>query len=128
MRGRLTPGPRSAMIRRVMPILIAAAPATAQSPNALVSFLPMILIFGIFYFILIAPMRKRQKKTQQMLAQLKKGDAVITNGGIYGRISAIDDATATVILQVSDQVKIKIARSALAGLQGTQVEISSDGK
>ena len=116
------------MIRRVMPILIAAAPATAQSPNALLSFLPMILIFGIFYFILIAPMRKRQKKTQQMLAQLKKGDAVITNGGIYGRIAAIDDATATVILQVSDQVKIKIARSALAGLQGTQVEISSNSK
>ncbi len=116
------------MIPCVMPILIAAAPATAQSPNALVSFLPMILIFGIFYFILIAPMRKRQKKTQQMLAQLKKGDAVITNGGIYGRIAAIDDATATVILQVSDQVKIKIARSALAGLQGTPVEIPSENK
>jgi preprotein translocase subunit YajC len=115
------------MIRRVTNLtLLAAAPA--QQPNALLSFLPMILIFGIFYFILIAPMRKRQKKTQQMLAQLKKGDAVITNGGIYGRIAAIDDATATVILQVSDQVKIKIARSALAGLQGTPVEIPQDGK
>ena len=129
MFGRLTPAPRSAMIRRVIPILIAAAPAAAgPAPNALVSFIPMILIFGIFYFILIAPMRKRQKKTQQMLAQLKKGDAVITNGGIYGRIAAIDDATATVILQVSDQVKIKIARSALAGLQGTPVEISAENK
>jgi preprotein translocase subunit YajC len=63
-----------------------------------------------------------------MLAQLKKGDAVITNGGIYGRIAAIDDATATVILQVSDQVKIKIARSALAGLQGTQVDLPQEGK
>jgi preprotein translocase subunit YajC len=126
MRAGLTPGPGSAMIRDVTPILLAAAPATA--PNALISFLPMILIFGIFYFILIAPMRKRQKKTQQMLAQLKKGDAVITNGGIYGRIAAIDDATATVILQVSDQVKIKIARSALAGLQGTQVDLPQEGK
>jgi preprotein translocase subunit YajC len=109
------------MILRVMyPTILAAAPA--GQPNALVSFLPMILIFGIFYFILIAPMRKRQKKTQAMLAQLKKGDQVITNGGIYGRIAAIDDATNTVILQISDQVKIKIARSALAGLQGTPVE------
>jgi preprotein translocase subunit YajC len=128
MRAGLTPGPGSAMIRGVIPILLAAAPATTPAPNALISFLPMILIFGIFYFILIAPMRKRQKKTQQMLAQLKKGDAVITNGGIYGRIAAIDDATATVILQVSDQVKIKIARSALAGLQGTQVDLPQEGK
>ena len=118
------------MIRRVtIPILFAAAPAAApQQPNALVSFLPMILIFGIFYFILIAPMRKRQKKTQAMLAQLKKGDAVITNGGIYGRISAIDDSTNTVILQIADQVKVKIARSALAGLQGTPVETTLEPK
>jgi preprotein translocase subunit YajC len=118
------------MIRRVTPMaLLAAAPAPGTpAPNALVSFLPMILIFGIFYFILIAPMRKRQKKTQQMLSQLKKGDQVITNGGIYGRIAAIDDSTNTVILQVSDQVKIKVARSALAGLQGQPVETTLEPK
>ena len=116
------------MIRRVIPTLLAAAAPPAQQPNALVSFLPMILIFGIFYFILIAPMRKRQKKTQQMLSQLKKGDAVITNGGIYGRISAIDESNNTVILQIADQVKIKIARSALAGLQGQGVEPTLEPK
>ena len=100
-------------------LLVAAAPAPGQAQNPILAFLPMILIFGVFYFILIAPMRKRQKATQQLLAQLKKGDAVITNGGIYGRISAIDDSTNTVILQVSDQVKLKFARSAIAGLQGS---------
>jgi preprotein translocase subunit YajC len=116
------------MIRRVTPLTLLAAAPAPQQPNALLSFLPMILIFGIFYFILIAPMRKRQKKTQAMLSQLKKGDAVITNGGIYGRISAIDDSTNTVILQVADQVKIKIARSALAGLQGTPVDTNIEPK
>jgi len=107
------------MIRRVNNLFFLAAAPAPTPPNALVSFLPMILIFGIFYFILIAPMRKRQKKTQQMLSQLKKGDAVITTGGIYGRIAALDESTNTVILQVSEQVKIKVARSALAGLQAS---------
>ena len=51
-------------------------------------FLPMIFIFVIFYFLLIAPMRKKQKKTQEMLSKLKKGDEVITGGGIFGRITA----------------------------------------
>jgi len=106
-----------------------AAPAAGPGPQStFAAFLPMILIFGIFYFILIAPMRKRQKKTQAMLTQLKKGDAVITNGGIYGRISALDDTTNTVILQIADQVKVKISRSAVAGLQGQPVEPSVEPK
>ena len=74
-------------------------------------------------------MRKRQKKTQAMLAQLKKGDQVITNGGIYGRIAATDESTNSVILQISDQVKIKVARSAIAGMQGGEpVETSVEPK
>lgn len=98
-------------------LLLAAAPA-AQEPSLFSSLLPLIAIFGIFYVLLIMPMRKRQKKTQAMLTQLKKGDQVITNGGIYGRIAALDEGTKTVILQISDQVKIKVARTAIAGLQG----------
>jgi preprotein translocase subunit YajC len=110
-------------------MLVAAAPAPGASQNSFMAFLPMILIFAIFYFILIAPMRKRQKKTQAMLAQLKKGDQVITNGGIYGRIAATDESTSSVILQISDQVKIKVARSAIAGMQGGEpVETSVEPK
>ena len=104
-----------------------AAPAPAPQ-NSLIGFLPMIVIFAIFYFLLIAPMRKRQKKTQAMLAQLKKGDAVITNGGIYGRIAALDESTNTVILQISDQVKIKVARSAIAGMQSEPAEAVIEAK
>ena len=81
-------------------------------------FLPMIFIFVIFYFLLIAPMRKKQKKTQEMLSKLKKGDEVITGGGIYGRITAMDDERGFVILQVADNTKIKVTRAAIAGLAG----------
>lgn len=105
----------------------AAAPAAAPQ-NSLIGFLPMIVIFAIFYFLLIAPMRKRQKKTQAMLSQLKKGDAVITNGGIYGRIAALDESTNTVILQISDQVKVKVARSAIAGMQSEPGEAAIEAK
>ena len=109
--------------------LAAAADSAAAPPqNSLLGFLPMIAIFAIFYFLLIAPMRKRQKKTQAMLAQLKKGDAVITSGGIYGRIAALDDSTNSVILQISDQVKVKVARSAIAGLQGEPGEAAIETK
>jgi preprotein translocase subunit YajC len=78
----------------------------------------MIFIFVIFYFLLIAPMRKKQKKTQEMLSRLKKGDEVISSGGIFGRVTAFDEERGFVILQISDNTKIKVLRSAIAGLAG----------
>ncbi len=95
-------------------LLQTAAPTGAA--GGLVQFLPMIFIFVIFYFLLIAPMRKKQKKTQEMLGKLKKGDEVITGGGIFGRITALDEERGFVILQISDSTKIKVLRSAIAGL------------
>jgi len=83
-----------------------------------VQFLPMIFIFVIFYFLLIAPMRKKQRKTQEMLSKLKKGDEVVTTGGIFGRVTALDEERGFVILQISDNTKIKVLRSAIAGLAG----------
>lgn len=83
--------------------------------GGLIQFLPMIFIFVIFYFLLIAPMRKRQKRQQLMLSQLKKGDEVVTSGGIFGRIAAFDENHGAVILQIGDNVKIKVLRSAIAG-------------
>ena len=91
---------------------------TAPAPGpggGLVQFLPMVFIFVIFYFLLIAPMRKKQKRQQEMLAQLKRGDEVVTSGGIFGRIAAFDETHGAVILQVTDTVKIKVLRSAVAG-------------
>jgi preprotein translocase subunit YajC len=72
----------------------------------------------IFYFLLIGPMRKRQKALQQVVESLKKGDKVITNGGIYGEIQGLD--AQTVILKVADNVRIKVAKSAIAGLEAKE--------
>jgi preprotein translocase subunit YajC len=81
-----------------------------------ISLLPMVAIFAIFYFLLVAPMRKRQRALQQLIEGLKKGDRVVTTGGLYGEIAAI--GAGTVILKVADNVKLKFAKSAIAGLEG----------
>jgi preprotein translocase subunit YajC len=81
----------------------------------------MIIVMGIFYVMLILPQQRQRKKTQAMLAALKNGDKVITNSGIYGTVNGMDGDT--VILKIADQVKIRIARSAIA-----QVEASEDAK
>jgi len=86
--------------------------------GGLIGFAPIIFIFVIFYFLLIAPMRKKQKQTRELLSKLKKGDEVVTGGGIFGRIAALDEERGFVVLQISDNVKIKVLRSAIAGLAG----------
>jgi preprotein translocase subunit YajC len=90
----------------------------ASPGGGLMAFAPMIFVFVIFYFLLIAPMRKKQKKTQEMLSKLKKGDEVIAAGGIFGRVAALDEERGFVVLQISDTVKVKVLRSAIAGLAG----------
>ena len=81
----------------------------------------MVIVMGIFYVMLILPQQRQRKKTQAMLSALKNGDKIITNSGIYGTVNGLDGET--VILKVADQVKIRIARSAIA-----QVEASEDAK
>ena len=81
------------------------------------SFLPLILIFVIFYFLLIRPQSKKAKEHKQMLENLKKGDKVMTNGGIYGIIEDIDAETATLKVGIKDDVKIKVNRGYIAGLR-----------
>jgi preprotein translocase subunit YajC len=78
--------------------------------------MPMILIFGIFYLLLVLPMRKRQRALQQLLANLKKGDRVVTSGGLYGEVVGLNGSTVT--LKVADNVRLKVARSAVTGLEG----------
>ncbi|HEV2386689.1 MAG TPA: preprotein translocase subunit YajC [Candidatus Acidoferrales bacterium] len=77
--------------------------------------LPMVAVFAIFYLLLILPSQRRQKKTAEMHRGLKSGDKVVTNGGIYGVVVGVDGDT--IQLRVADQVKLKVARSAVAGLQ-----------
>jgi preprotein translocase subunit YajC len=89
--------------------------AQGQASGGLLTFAPLLIIMVIFYVLLILPAQRRQKKTQAMLNALKTGDKVLTNGGIYGTIVGIENDA--VQLRIADQVKIKVARSAVAGLQ-----------
>ena len=76
--------------------------------------MPLLIMLGIFYFLLIAPMRKRQKQQDQMIKDLKTGDHVLTVGGIYGTIVGIKDDRLT--LRIADQVKVNVAKSSISGL------------
>ena len=92
----------------------------AQSQSSgLIAFLPLVIIMVIFYLLLILPAQKRQKQTQAMLNALKNGDKVVTSGGIYGTIVGLEGES--VQLRIADQVKVRVARSAITGVQ-------SDGK
>ena len=89
----------------------------AQGPagNGLVAFIPLAIIMVIFYVLLIMPAQRRQKKTQSMLSALKTGDKVVTTGGLYGTIVALDGDA--IQLRIADQVRVRVARSAVASLQ-----------
>ena len=83
--------------------------------------IPLMLMFGIMYFLVLLPQQRQRKKVQEMLSAIKNGDKVITTSGIYGTINGMDGDT--IILKIADNVKIRIARVAIA-----QVEASDDAK
>ena len=87
-----------------------AADAAAQ-PNPLISFLPLLVLFAVFYFMLIRPQMKRAKEQRTMIAALAKGDEVVTNGGMAGRIDELGDSF--VSLEIAPNVKIKLQKSAI---------------
>ena len=89
-----------------------------QAPGGIVSFLPLILILGIFYLIVFLPARRRQKKLQMMIDNLKAGDKVITSGGIYGTIVGIKDDR--IQLRIAENVKVEMSRSAVTALQAPE--------
>ncbi len=75
------------------------------------------LIFGVFYFLVIMPAKKQQKKKEAMIGALKKGDKVVTSGGIFGTIATVEDNT--LLLKISENTKIRITKSAISGPVGT---------
>ncbi len=82
--------------------------------SSLMTFLPIIFIFVIFYFLLIRPQQKQKKEHQNLLANLKVGDNVLTAGGIYGRVTGLKDDKVTV--EISDKVRVKVSRGHIAGV------------
>lgn len=84
----------------------------AATPNPILSFVPIILIFVIFYFLLIRPQQQKQKQHAELVSKLKKGDHVITTGGIYGIISTVKDRT--VLLKIDENVKIEVQKNCIS--------------
>ena len=85
---------------------------------------PLIAMFAIFYFLLIRPQQKKQKEHRRLLTELKKGDRVVTTGGLHGRITGLTDTIVT--LEISGKVRVKVGRSYVAGV--VQAERSVDTK
>jgi preprotein translocase subunit YajC len=98
----------------------------AQGANGLVQYLPFVLIFGIFYFMILLPMKRKQKKVQEFQESLKVGDKVVTTSGIYGHITRLNEKSVQV--QIADKVRIEVARAAVGGYQGQEPLVADDSK
>jgi preprotein translocase subunit YajC len=101
-------------------VALSASADGAVSPWA--QLVPFAVVLAIFYFIILLPMRRRQKKVDEFLAGLKVGDKVITSGGLYGSITRLGDKSVQV--QVADKVRLEVARSAIVGYQGQEPIVS----
>ena len=100
------------------PFLLAMATPPQGGSSPWLQLIPFALILGIFYFVMVLPMRKRQQKVQAFLAALKVNDRVITSGGIYGSITRLSDQSVQV--QVADKVRVELSRNAVVGYQGQE--------
>ena len=101
----------------------------AMSPpgglQAFSTFLPFAIILGIFYFLILLPMKRRQTKIQEFQENLKVGDKIVTTGGMYGKITRVTDKTLQV--EIADRVRIELSRAAVAGYQGQDLVVQDSG-
>ena len=95
-------------------LLALTGPARPGEPNPLASLVMMGLIFAIFYFVLIMPMRRKQRKLEQLVKELKSGDRVVLNAGIFGSIVGVEDDA--FLIRIDEKTRIKVLKSAVAGL------------
>jgi preprotein translocase subunit YajC len=100
--------------------------ATEGGAAGYASFIPLVLMFVIFYFLLIRPQQKRSKEHRNLLTNLKKGDKIVTSGGLHGRITGLEETTLTV--EIADKVRVKINRSNVAGILASAPPAASEGK
>jgi preprotein translocase subunit YajC len=107
-----------------VPHVLAMAQPGQGSTSALVQMLPIAMVLAIFYFLVLMPMRKRQRKVQDFQAALKVGDRVITTGGLYGQVTRLADQT--VQLQIADKVRVEVARASVGGYQGQEPVVSAE--
>lgn len=94
--------------------------------STLTSLVPMLLIFIVFYFFLIRPQEKRRREKESLVGSVKKGEEVITNGGIFGVVTKINDADSTVELEIAENVRIKILKSSILDIKSRNKKEDSD--
>jgi preprotein translocase subunit YajC len=107
----------------MLSVFAMGAPAEGSSPW--VQLIPFVLVLGIFYFIILLPMKRKQQKVQQFLDGLKVGDRIVTTGGIYGQITKLGDKSIQV--QIAEKIRIEVARSAIGGYQGQEPVVETSG-
>ena len=100
------------------PMVLAMGTPQGGAPAAWVQLMPFVLVVGIFYFVILLPMKRRQQKVQTFLAALKVGDRIVTSGGLFGTITRIGDASIQV--QVANNVRVEMSRNAVVGYQGQE--------
>ena len=98
--------------------VLAMGAAPAPGVNPYVQLIPIALVFAIFYFIILLPTKRKQKKLEEFLSSLKVGDRVVTTGGIYGSVTKISEQS--VQLQVANNVRIEVAKASIGGYQGQE--------
>jgi preprotein translocase subunit YajC len=101
-----------------IPMLLAMGGPAQGAPSPWMQLVPFVLVLGIFYFVILLPMKRRQQKVREFLSALKVGDQIVTSGGMYGTITRLSDQS--VQIQVADKVRVEIARTAVVGYQGQE--------
>jgi preprotein translocase subunit YajC len=97
-------------------LLLALAASGNQQVSPLIQLIPFALVLAIFYFVILLPMKKKQKKVEEFLGALKVGDKVVTSGGLFGSIAKLGDQA--VQLQIAPNVRVDVSRAAIVGYQG----------
>ena len=101
------------------------APAQGPPGGALAGMMPILLMFGIFYFLLIRPQQKRQKEHEAMVKNLAKNDEVVTNGGLHGTVVGLKESS--VLLRIAENVRVELQRSAVSKVVKSRTEEPAQG-
>jgi preprotein translocase subunit YajC len=100
--------------------------AAPEGSSLLVQFVPLVLVVGIFYFIILLPMKRKQQKVQEFLDNLKVGDRVVTTGGMYGQVTRLGEQS--VQIQIADKIRIEVAKASIGGYQGKAPVVEPQGE
>ncbi|WP_253308553.1 MULTISPECIES: preprotein translocase subunit YajC [unclassified Rickettsia] len=101
---------------------------TAQAPSGWTSLIPMVLIFAVFYFLLLRPQEKRRRQRESLVSDVKKGEEILTNSGIFGTVSKVNDTDNKIEVEIAKDVHIKILKSAIVDITSRPKEIKTNKK